>query len=246
MSHNAIIAQAVSGVRWLGHETPVTIQDLFHTGSNAKAMTATLCAVMGYKELLRRQTTPLDVFPDLENNILPGYKGVMFEMLLTHTAGIPPHMDNEADDYVIPDFDGFLVEQQIAHFSKWLLQNRSPVNTPGTEFSYSNAGYSIASAMVEAVTGKSWKENLEEHLFAPLEMEAKVASGWLALHDPNQPWGHWVKNGKIMPHTPDDEYQFEIFLAPAGEVCISLPGYGKFLQMHLRVYKIWRPSFPMN
>lgn len=234
VNHSSVIAKAAMGYRRLGHEEQVTIQDKFHAGSNTKAMTATLCAVMVHKKLLNWQTKPSDVFLDIENKILPDYQAITLEMLLSHTAGIPPYTDDETEDFVIPDFDGIPKEDQITFFSKWLLQNRAPVNTPGTEFSYSNAGYSIAGAMVEAVTGKTWKENMEEHVFAPLEIKAEITNGWPALHDSNQPWGHLIRDGKTVPHPPDDQYQLELFLAPAGDVCISLPDYGKFLQMHLK------------
>ena len=88
--------------------------------------------------------------------------------------------------------------------------------------------------MAEVVSGKSWKTLLQEAVFSPLEIDAVAGSGWPALHDPDQPWGHLVKNGKLVPHPPDDAYQLETFLAPAGDVCISLPHYGRFLQMHLK------------
>lgn len=234
VSHNAVLSQAAIGVRRLGDDIPVTIQDKFHAGSNTKAMTATACAWLVDKGLLSWQTTPLDVFPDLGEKILPKYKAITLEMLLTHMAGIPPYMDDEAEDYVLPDFKGINNDQQVTYFAKWVLQKRKPINEPGSEFSYSNAGYSVAAAMAEVVSGKSWKRLLQETLFSPLGIDAFIGSGWPALHDPNQPWGHHVINGELVPHPPNDEYQPEAFLAPAGDVCIALPDYGRFLQMHLK------------
>jgi len=232
--HDALIARAAIGVRRLGADEPVTIQDRFHAGSNTKAMTAALCASLVHNNFLTWETTPLDIFPDLDGKILSGYETITLEMLLTHKAGIPPYTDDEASDFVLPDLAGVGEEAQIKHFSKWLLQNREPINIPGSEFSYSNAGYSTAGAMVEAVTGKTWEENLEKYVFAPLEIDAEAAKGWPAIPNPDQPWGHLVLNGDMIPHPPDDEYQLERFLAPAGDVSISLPNYGKFLQMHLK------------
>lgn len=234
VSHRDVLAQAVTGVRRLGSDIPITIYDKFHTGSNAKAMTATACASLVQAGLLEWQTTPVDLFPDLTPTILPTYKAITLEMLLTHRAGIPPYTDDEAEDFVVPDWGGRAAGQQIAYFSRWLLQHREPVHEPGSAFSYSNAGYSVAAAMAEAVSGKPWKELLQETLFSPLGIEAVAGGGWPALHDPSQPWGHLVRNGKLVPHPPDDAYQPEAFLAPAGDVCISLPHYGRFLQMQLK------------
>jgi D-alanyl-D-alanine carboxypeptidase len=233
VSHSDVVAQAVTGVRCLGIDIPITIHDKFHVGSNTKAMTATACASLVHAGLLGWQTTPVDLFPDLERTILPTYKAITLEMLLTHRAGIPPYTDDEAEDFVVPDWKGVPAAQQIACFSRWLLQHRRPVNEPGSAFSYSNAGYSVAAAMAEAASGKPWKELLQETLFSPLGIEAVAGGGWPALHDPSQPWRHLVRNGKVVPHPPDDIYQPEAFLAPAGDVCISLPHYGRFLRMHL-------------
>jgi CubicO group peptidase (beta-lactamase class C family) len=234
VSHTAVLSQAAIGVRRLGDDDPITIHDRFHAGSNTKAMTATACASLVDMGTLSWQMTPLDVFPDLGEKIVPKYKSITLEMLLRHMAGIPPYMDDEADDYILPDWKGITKEQEITYFSKWLLQNRKPINEPGTAFSYSNAGYSVATAMAETATGKSWQTLLQETLFLPLGIDAVVGSGWPALHDPNQPWGHHIQDGKLVPHPPDDAYQLETFLAPAGDVSISLPHYGRFLQMHLK------------
>jgi D-alanyl-D-alanine carboxypeptidase len=234
VTHDAVVAQAAAGVRRLGRDTPVTLESEFHTGSNAKAMTATICASVVRRGLLRWATTPLEVFPELGGSILPAYEEITLEMLLRHMAGIPPYTDDETEDFVVPDWKGVPIEQQVTFFAKWLLQERVPVNEPGTQFSYSNAGYSIAAAMAEAATGQSWEEMLQAYLFNPLGMEAVAGKGWPALHDPSQPWGHYVRDGEIIPQHPDGEYQLEPFLAPAGDVSTSISAYGRFLQMNLR------------
>jgi CubicO group peptidase (beta-lactamase class C family) len=233
VSHEDVLAQEVVGVRRLGDDAPVTIDDRFHSGSNAKAMTGALCAILVEGESLRWDTKPLDVFPELTGDLIPEYKSITLEMLLRHTAGIPPYMDDEAEDFILPEMDQVPHEDQISYFAKWVLRERPPVVEPGSEFSYSNAGYSIAGAMVEAVTGETWARAMQEYLFAPLGMDAVAMGGWPATREPHQPWGHLVNGDELVPHPPDDEYQPELFLAPAGDVNLSLPNYALFLQMNL-------------
>lgn len=233
-SHSDILALEAVGVRRLGELTQVTINDRFHSGSNAKAMTATVCAILVDRGLLNWETTPLDIFPELKDKLLPEYKAITLEMLLRHMAGIPPYTDDEAEDFVIPDFNQIPVEGHIGYFAKWVLQERPPIVEPGKEFSYSNAGYTIAGAIIEAVTGNTWAGAMKEYLFDPLGMEAVAGVGWPALREPDQPWGHLVEGGKLVPHPPDDDYQPESYLAPAGDVSVSLPQYARFLQMNLQ------------
>lgn len=41
---------------------------------------------------------------------------------------------------------------------------------PGDAFLYSNVGYKTLGLIIEAVTGKSYRENIQERIFDPLEM----------------------------------------------------------------------------
>lgn len=48
------------------------------------------------------------------------------------------------------------------------------VSEPGTTFSYSSAGYNVASRAAEVATGERWQELLEERVFGPLRMDDVV------------------------------------------------------------------------
>src|SRR3546814_7958480 len=41
---------------------------------------------------------------------------------------------------------------------------------PGSEYSYSNTGYNLLARLVERVSGKSFREWTQEHIFSPLGM----------------------------------------------------------------------------
>ena len=57
MKDGEIIASGAVGVRALGRDVPVTIDDRFHLGSDTKAMTATLAGMMVDKGKLRWDST---------------------------------------------------------------------------------------------------------------------------------------------------------------------------------------------
>ncbi len=230
VAHDTVIAQSVTGTRRLHSGVPIEMADRFHIGSNSKAWTATICGALVDRQQLSWQTTPLDVFPDLRAGIHPEFAEITLEMLLRHMAAIPPYTESEhLED--LPELNGAPAEQRLA-FTKWLLQERQPTHRPGTEMAYSNAGYCVAAAMAETATGSSWEQLIQEIVSAPLGINTGV--GWPAAADAAQPWGHRVHGGQAHPHPPDDDYQLPPFIAPAGDINISMPDYGRFLQMNLQ------------
>ena len=81
------------GTRRAGVNIPVTINDRFHLGSDTKAMTSLLAAMLVEEGKLRWNTTLAEVFPELAEKMDAGFRNVTLEQLLSHTSGIPS--DNE-------------------------------------------------------------------------------------------------------------------------------------------------------
>lgn len=227
-----MLAQAVRGVRKWGADAAdaaVTMDDHFHIGSCGKAMTATLLAMLVEAGALSWDTTPLDVMPELFGVMHPDYETATLRQLLTHRAGLPPYEEDE-EYAALPR----LPQTPIVHrhaFTQIVLRDK-PLYAPGSDFRYSNAGYAVATAMMESVTMQPWEILLPQRLFQPLAMRAGF--GWPAAADPAQPWGHQLRDGEIVPHSPHDEYQLEPSIAPAGDIHVALADYPRFLQMHLR------------
>ncbi len=220
---------AAVGVRRLGFSDSVGLGDRFHIGSDTKAMVATVAGTLVEEGALSWFLSPTDVFPELATTIHPDFQTITLRDLLTHRAGIQPY-NTGAEWDAIPNFTGTPQEQRRA-FAVWLLQ-RAPDGPPG-QYQYSNAGYSIAAAILEQVTGQSWQLLLRQRLFDPMGM-LTAGFGWPALNDPDQPWGHWVISGSLQPHPPDDNYQLSGIIAPAGDVHMSIEDFALFVQLHLR------------
>ena len=96
-----IISAGAVGTRRAGVNIPVTINDRFHLGSDTKAMTALLAAMLVEEGKLRWNTTPAEVFPELADKMDSGFRRVTLEQLLSHTSGVPS--DNED---IVKVFDG--------------------------------------------------------------------------------------------------------------------------------------------
>jgi CubicO group peptidase (beta-lactamase class C family) len=220
--------EAVSvGVRKVGQADLVQETDLFHLGSVTKAMTATMIGTLVQEGCLRWDMTMVQAFPAFAGEMTAVYRSVALEQLLAHTSGLPGYT-TDAEWASIPPFTGTPAEQRQA-FARMLL-TRAPLGPSGV-YRYSNAGYAIAAAIAERVTGQSWEQLMQSRVFGPLGIHATY--GWPLLSGADEPWGHRIKNGVVTPHNPADHYRVPTILAPAGDVSMSITDYASFARLHL-------------
>jgi D-alanyl-D-alanine carboxypeptidase len=152
---------------------------------------------------------------------------VTLEQLLTHTSGLPRYT-TDPEWASIPPFTGTPAQQRQA-FARMLL-TKPPIGPAGI-YRYSNAGYAVAAAIAERVTGTTWEQLMQQRVFGPLKIRA--AYGWPLLSGDGEPWGHRIKNGVVTPHDPSDHYRVPTVLAPAGDVSMSILDYSVFARLHL-------------
>jgi CubicO group peptidase (beta-lactamase class C family) len=224
---NGIVEAASGGVRKAGGTDAVTSQDLFHLGSMTKAMTATMLSTLVQEGKLSWDMTMTQAFPAIASTMDSRYKDVTLEQLLTHTSGLPGYT-TDPEWASIPPFTGTPAQQRQA-FAQMLL-TRPPIGPAGI-YRYSNAGYAVAAAIAERVTGKTWEQLMQQRVFGPLKIRA--AYGWPLLSGDGEPWGHRIKNGVVTPHNPSDHYRVPTVLAPAGDVSMSILDYSVFARLHL-------------
>ncbi len=217
----ALIASGVVGARRADEpDTKATLDDRWHLGSNTKAMTATLIGIYVDRAMLRWEDTVAKLFPGV--TIDPGFAGVTLEQLVQHRGGAPatppaPLWEKLWADAAKPDARTAFVRGILA---------APPAQPPGT-FVYSNAGYMIAGAALERVTGKPWEQLMRDDLFTPLGM---TSCGFGPPSGKDQPWGHDAGGAPMAPTNVAADNPPG--LGPAGTVHCSLPDYGKFLQLH--------------
>ena len=234
---DSVVVASASGIRRNGSDARVTLRDRFHLGSNTKAMTATLLAVLVEDGALDWDTTPLDVFPALADSIHPAYQGVTLEQLLSHRAGLPAFTQGEEWN-AMPRVSGSHADQRFA-FTSHVLR-REPALTPASEFHYSNAGYTVAAAMAEQVAGATWEALMRDRLFD--EMDIAGEFGYPVAVDSAQPSGHFERGDTLRPSRLRNSYEPAVMIGPAGDVNMNLPDYGRFLQLHLRGLRGTEPA----
>ena len=227
IDEEGVRAIGAAGVRKWGSPEKFTVNDLVHIGSNTKAMTATMLAVLVEDGVFPHdwETTIADVFPELLDEIHSDYRAVDLFQLVRMTGGIRPNATNWWAYQDQPD----IVERRYAILRDNLME---PPAGPMGEFLYSNLGYMIAGAMAERRTGESWETLMEAHLFAPLGI---TTAGFGPPGTPgavDQPWGHyWSQAGILTPVQLDNPEA----LGPAGRVHIAIEDWAKFIAL-------WFPS----
>jgi CubicO group peptidase (beta-lactamase class C family) len=207
----------------------VAAGDRFHLGSCTKSMTATLCAILVERGLLRWESTIAEVLG--KEGAHPKFHGVTLEQLVCHRSGLAE--DRRPDLVTWPRvllLTGDLPERRRA-FVKIALA-RAPVHEPGSAFAYSNYGFTIAGAMCEAATGESYERLMRRWLFEPLGM---TTAGFGAPgEDHPQPWGHDALLGSYLPVPPGPGSDNPQVIAPAGTVHCSIEDWARYARLHLK------------
>lgn len=88
---------------------------------------------------------------------------VTIHHLLTHTSGLGSIFDGGWDIASQARFRTF--QEIIPHF-----RDRPLLFEPGAAWEYSNAGYILLGAVIEAITGRSYFDYIQEHIFTPAGM----------------------------------------------------------------------------
>ena len=210
-----LVALGVDGIRKVGDETKVTVSDLWHLGSCTKAMTATLLAQQVAAGKLEWDTTLGEALPDLRAGMHDDARQITLARLLQHRAGLPSQPPKELWLKLFR-YEGSDTEARREVATTMLQQ--APEAKLGERFLYSNAGYMIAGAVLERVTGKSWQQLMKAELFTPLGMGS--ASFGVPGRDKHvdQPWGHVKAERGSQPVFADNPSS----LGPAGTVHATL------------------------
>jgi len=149
---------------------PVVREHRFQIGSLGKSLTAiaVLRAVERGKLDLDR---PVVRFLPWIRTSLP--HRVTIHQLLTHTSGLPMGADFSED----------------GRFDAWALRDVGPGGPPGHPW-YSNVGYKVLGLILEAVTGRTYGEVIDEILSALDMSDSRATVSWLE------------RDGEVAGHEP--------------------------------------------
>lgn len=160
--HGRIILQKGYGLANREWGIPNTPETKFRPGSITKQFTAMLVLQLAAEGRLRLDGTISDYLPYYRKDT--GSR-VTLHHLLTHTSGIPSYTNREWIERGLFRHP-HAVKEHVEKFCSGDLEFE-----PGSTFKYSNSGYVIPGAILEAVSGKTYEQLLEEKILDPLGMK---------------------------------------------------------------------------
>jgi CubicO group peptidase (beta-lactamase class C family) len=136
--------------------------------------------------------------PDYPNEDLASK--VTVRHLLSHTGG--------TGDFFGPEFDQHRLELREHGDYVELLGERGVMFEPGSRWEYSNYGFILLGAVIEAVTGESYYDYVAEYVYGPAGMTATgslpeseaVPDRAVAYWRPGGPTGEWEPATDTLPY----------------------------------------------
>ncbi|HEX7382475.1 MAG TPA: serine hydrolase domain-containing protein [Nevskiaceae bacterium] len=221
--------ERAAGVRQLGKPAPMTMDSVFWLASMTKPVTAVAVMQLVEQGRLRLDAPAAEVVPALaRTQVLEGFgadgqpilrpprRAITLRMLLSHTSGFSYVFLNAN----LQRFKQLTGQPDVVSGRKAMLEAPLVVD-PGTRWEY-GIGVDWAGQMLEAVTGATLGEYLEEHVLGPLgmadtgfslrpDMQARLAGihvrlpdGTLAFHPVERPQPEFQGGGGDLFSTPRD------------------------------------------
>lgn len=155
-----IILRKGYGMADLEMGLPMEPDMIFRLGSITKQFTAVAILVLAEQGRLSLEDDITKFLPDYPTQ----GKAITIEHLLTHTSGIKSYTD--MPEWLPLQRKDMTVEDIID-----LFKNQPMDFAPGERWKYNNSGYILLGAIIEKVSGKTYEDFLQKHIFAPLSME---------------------------------------------------------------------------
>ena len=156
-----IIYKQGYGMANLEYDIPITTSTIFDIASVSKQFAAFAIVTLSYERKLSLDDDIRTHLPDVPNF----GKTITIRHLLHHTSGLRDWVQSlviagvEMDDVI-----------SFKHILKMARHQKTLNFEPGSEFLYSNTGYNLLAEIVETVTGDSFREWTDTHIFKPLNM----------------------------------------------------------------------------
>lgn len=156
-----VLLKKAYGFAHIGHGVPNAIDTKFGIASMGKMFTAVAIMQLREQGKLRLQDKVGDILGDYPNTTVRD--SVTIEQLLVHTSGLTDFFNDEFE------FRAKHTVRTLADYFS-LFQNDTLLFSPGSRFSYSNAGYIVLGMVIERLSGANYYDYVKSHIFGPAGM----------------------------------------------------------------------------
>jgi CubicO group peptidase (beta-lactamase class C family) len=184
------------GMADLEHNVPITPASSFHVASLSKQFTAFGIAIL----VSEGRVKPTDRIGQFITGLRPKLAALRVEQLLSHTSGL-------RDQWTLLALAGWREDDPKSQADiLWLVRRQNDLNfAQGTEWLYSNTGYTLLAEIVEQVSGTSFLDFMRNRVFEPLGMTSSrfpavhqaVISGRAHGYEPTSDHGWVTSNPKF-------------------------------------------------
>ena len=169
------------GVRKLGSPEAVNADTLFQIGSTTKAVTAAALALLVEEGKIRWDDRVIDHLPGFRMYDPWVTREITVRDLLVHRSGLGR---GQGDLMFVPS-----TEISRADLVR-RIQFLKPATSFRSGFAYDNVLYAVAGQLIEAVSGKTWEDFVEERIFQPVGMKTSVTNDVDRLSAPDRAFPH--------------------------------------------------------
>lgn len=155
-----VVFAAAQGLADRERKLPNTLQTRFRVGSMDKMFTATAILQLVQAGKLDLQAPLITYLKDYPNADFA--RKVTLHQLLTHTGG--------AGDIFEPEYEARRDQVRTLRDYVDLFGRRGAEFEPGAKWEYSNYGFILLGRVIEVVSGQSYYDYVQDHIFAPAGM----------------------------------------------------------------------------
>ena len=155
----------------------------FRLGSVSKQFTAAAVQTLIESGELQLGDPLVDYVPELSM-----YPGITIRHLLTHTSGLPDYYDVIEITAGMPetgDVVSYVADMKTREFA------------PGEQYAYSNPAYEVLVLVVEAASGRTFSDYIQQNVFAPAGMRGALIHDHIPIDIDNRVMGYDCGPGGI-------------------------------------------------
>lgn len=167
-----VLVEVATGLASRRYGIPNTPETRFNLGSINKLFTKVAIAQLVAADKLSFDDSVAKHLPDYPNQEVA--EKITIQQVVTHSAGLG---DIFTDEFAA------MAKEELRSASDYfrLFANDPLLFDPGTSQRYSNGGYMVLGAIIEAVSGKTYDEYVQQNIYDPAGMKA---TGSFAMDEP--------------------------------------------------------------